>query len=75
MRTLLVTAAILAAACGGAAEGTWFCYDDAGKAKATAEKRGVGPFRNSVTAGTHVCTKAELDRDGIAPSERLPSQR
>lgn len=76
MRWLLLAATSLAFACGsGVAEGTWFCYDDAGRAKAAAEKRGVGPFRNSNTPGTHVCTKAELDREGIAPDVRPPSQR
>jgi hypothetical protein len=73
MKALLtLTLGFALTACGGAS-GTdtthWSCYDAARAAQA-----GGSPHRFN-DAGSHICTKAELDAAGIAREVRPADQR
>ncbi len=71
MKALLALALALTA-CGGATGSDtthWSCYDSTRAAQA-----GGSPHRFN-DAGSHICTKGELDAAGIAPEVRPADQR
>ncbi len=52
----------------------WYCGGDAGVGGGTS-LRGASHASRYSNKSDHVCTKAELDREGIAPEVRPTSQR
>jgi len=67
--------AAVAISCASSTGDQWYCYDNAGAAKAAREGRGTGPFRNNANAGTHLCTPAELDIAKISNDVRPANQK
>lgn len=74
LRLVVLALAVLLSACvSGSLSGSdkthWSCYEPA-----RAKQTGGAPHRFN-DDGSHICTKSELDAEGISPSERPADQR